>query len=506
MDVHAVSRLGAGLVAGLAAVALAGPPEQITSSLGDSALTRLARGRKGFGAIVSAGDLTPGVPGNADGSREVWFVDLDTGRLAQVSASDRDASAPRVTRDGDLVIASTGDLTPGAPGNTDRSWESWFWDRTTGRLQQMTATAEDTFFQAYYRRGRRAFFVSKGDLTPGAPGNSERRNDVYTFQLASEEFRQLTATPEESLTRALDPRERFALVQSRGDLTPGAPGNADGSWELFLLDLRTLALEQVTASAGDSVYEGWSDDGRFLAFTSTGDLVDGGNADGSREVYVLEVKRRAIRQITASAGDSDFAAFGPRPHRIAVHSRAALLPGGDGDGSQEVFVRNLRNDRLQQVTRSPADSRFQGFAPRGRWCAVVSTGDLAPGAPGNADGSEELYLVKVGVNARTTVQATDGDADVAFAGFDPSARWAGVSSRGDLVAGGNLDGSREAFIVRVRRRADIVQLTDSAHDSAVAAFLPDARRVVLHSRADLAPGAPGNPDGSQEVFVARLPR
>ncbi len=494
----------------LGALADAGP-EQITASNGDSFVARLAPGRNGLGAIVSDGDLTPGAPGNLDGSRETWFVDFDSGKLIQVSASDRNAVAVRVTVDGDVVVASTGDLTPGDPGNADRSFETWFWTRATKSLRQMTATANDTFFQAYYRNGRRAFFVSKGDLTPGAPGNSDRSNEVYTLGLASEDFAQLTATPQESLTRAIDPRGRFALVQSRGDLTPGAPGNADGSWELFLLDLGSLDLEQMTASSGDSLYAGWGANGRHLAFTSTGDLVPGasapgGNADGSREVFVLDVNKGGIRQITASAGDSDFAGFGPRPHRIGVHSRADLVPGGDGDGSQELFVHNLRSGRLQQLTRSRADSWLAGFAPRGRWAAVISTGDLTPGAPGNADGSEELYLLKVGVKKRVTVQATDGDADVEFAGFDRRARFAGVTSRGDLVPGGNTDGSSEAYVIRVRRRTKVVQLTASAMDSEIGGFLPGGRRVVLHSRADLDPTGPGNADGSFEVFVTNLPR
>jgi Tol biopolymer transport system component len=481
-------------------------PEQITASDGDSRVERFAPGRTGRGAIVSDGDLTPGAPGNADGSREVWFVDFDSGKLKQISSSDRHAGALRVTQDGDVVVASTGDLTPAAPGNPDRSWETWFWTRSSGSLDQLTATENDTFFQAYYRDGRRAFFVSKGDLTPGDPGNTDRKNEVFTYSLGNDVFSQLTSTPEESLTRAIDPRGRFALVQSRGDLSPGAPGNADGSWELFLLDMRSLDLEQMTASAGDSVYMGWSPDGRYLAFTSTGDVLSGGNADGSQEVFVLDVNKGGIRQITESDGDSWFSGFGPRPHRVAVVSRSDLLPDGDGDGSLEVFVRSLRNDRLKQLTRSPADSWFAGFAPRGRWAAVVSVGDLAPGAPGNADGSEELFLVKVGVNKRVTVQATDGDANVDVGGFDRRARYIGVTTTGDLLPGMNTDGSREAFVIRVNRKAKVRQLTASTRDSEIGGFLPDGRRIVLHSRGDLDPDGPGNADGSQEVFVAKLPR
>lgn len=505
MSIHPATRVVPCLVLCLIAFADAAP-EQITASSGDSRVDRFAPGRSGLGAIVSDGDLTPGAPGNVDGSRDVWFVDFDNGDLTQVSSSDRHSSALRVTEDGDVVVASRGDLTPGAPGNTDRTYETWFWARSSGQLQQLTATAEDTFFQAYFREGRRAFFVSKGDLTPGSPGNADERNEVFSYSLSNDDFAQLTSTPEESLTRAIDPKGRYALLQSRGDLAPGAPGNADGSWELFLLDMQSLDIEQMTASAGDSIYAGWSADGRHLAFTSTGDLLAGGNADGSREVYVLDVNKGGIRQITESDGDSDYAGFGPRPHRIGVVSRADLLPDGDGDGSQEVFVRNLRNDRFQQLTRSPADSWLVGFAPRGRWAAVVSVGDLAPGAPGNADGSEELYLVKVGVKKRVTVQATDGDQNVEFAGFDKRARFVGVTTTGDLVPGRNTDGSREAFVIRANRKAKISQLTESTLDSELGGFLPDGKRIVLHSHADLDPNGLGNTDGSQEVFVEKLPR
>ncbi len=500
-----LAALAATLTATLAAGAAHARPRQLTASSGDTYVARRAPNGRGPLALVSDGDLTPGAPGNADGSRETFTLDVRTGALRQLSASDRSTTPARVGAAGDVVLVGTGDLTPGAPGNADRSVETWFFDAAEGRLEQATATASDTFFQAYFDGGRRAFFVSKGDLTPGAPGNADGRNEVFTLARDTGEFRQLTNTPQESLVRALDPLGRFALVQSRGDLTPGAPGNADASCELYLLDLATLALHQVTASTGDSVFADWSADGRHVAFTSTGDLT-GDNADGSREVFVLELPGEELRQLTASAADSDFASFGPRAHLVGIHARGDLVAGGDGDGSQEVFLADLRDGSLAQLTRSAGDSTLVGIAPRRRFAAIVSRGDLAPGAPGNADGSEELYLVRLRGRERRVVQATDGDAAVLFAGFDRAGRYAALSTRGDPVPSLNADGSSEAFAVRVRSRPRVLQLTESDADTFAGPFLRSGRRLLLESRADLARTGPGNADGSLEVFVAPVRR
>jgi hypothetical protein len=319
---------------------------------------------------------------------------------------------------------------------------------------------------------------------------------------------QITNSPEESLVRGIDPGERFAVIQSRGDLTPGAPGNADGTWEVFLLDLGTLSVTQLTGSAGDSTFLSVSRDGRWIALETTGEPAGVTNPDGSSEVLMHEYATGNRVALTDSAGDSFFGGFDVKTRRAAIVSNGDLTPGapGNADGSFEVFVRDLRKGVTTQITGSPTDSFFGGFEPRkGKWAAVLSQGDLTPGAPGNPDGSEELYFVKLRKKPGRFLlrQVTDGTDPVGFGGWAPRGRWAAVDTTSDLKPGKNLDGSREVFRVKAKKRPRVKQLTRSTADSFVGGFAQDRRTLFVESYGDLDPKGPGNADGSREVYRVR---
>jgi hypothetical protein len=500
-------------LAALAAAARAAP-KQITSSPGDTVVQRFGATRSGLVALSSNGDLTPGDPGNADGSAEVYLLQLATGSLRQVTASAADSSSVRVTRDGRIVISSRGDLTPGAPGNGDGSFEAWLSTPATATaaasLVQMTSSAEDSFFQTFWDDEDRAFFASKGDLTPGAPGNADGANEVYVYDVATGTLTQLTNAPQASLIRAICGPERCGVVESGGDLTPGAPGNADHSTEVFLLDLDTLAFEQVTSSLGTTHYRGQDAAGRRLAFESTGDIVPGGNADASQEVYVYDRKTRTLTQLTHSAGASYFAGFVPRSRLVAVESREDLVPAsasspGNAGRSNEIYTVDVRSNRTVQHTASAGDSFLYQFATaRSSRAAIVSTGDLTTGA---SVGHDEIWIERLGAKRRKAKRMTDGTHSVRFGGVDAHGHYLAFESTDDLVPGGNADGSREVFVTRTRHRPKLRQVTSGTVFSEFAGFAGDGRTLLVNSRDDLDRSV-GNSDGSFEVFrlETRRPR
>jgi Tol biopolymer transport system component len=477
-------------------------PVQVTDSLGDSQSERIGPASSNLLGIRSDGDLTPGQPGNTDGSREVFVLDLLTFGLTQLTNSSGHSSATRIAGDGRVIASSRADLTPGAPGNADSTFEIWL--ANAGPLEQLTETAGDTFFQAFV--GPWGFVVSKGDITPGNPGNPDGNNEVYAYDFGTQTFTQVTATPEESLVRAVDPKGRYAVIQSRGDLTPGAPGNADGHFDLYLLDLDTFALTQITASNEDTLYWGLSPNGRYVAAETTGDATPGqpGNGDGSNEVYFYDVKKKKLRQITDSTEDSLFYGFHRKSRRAAIVSRGDLAPGlpGNTDGSREVYLVKTGSGAFRQVTDSPGDSRFAGFEPRkAKWVAILSTGDLHPGGAGNADGSEELFLGRLRRDVTEFRQITDNPPILEYRGFSPRGKYVALETTQDLAPGGNADGSREVYLVRAKKRPQVIQLTDSLVDSFMGGYLPDEHRLLLDSFGDLDPTGLGNADGSREVFL-----
>jgi Tol biopolymer transport system component len=501
--------LSAALLTFVAALTVHAAPVQVTDSDGDSEIQRFGPKSVPFGAILSTGDLTPGAPGNTDDSQEVFLINWDRNNLRQVTSSPGNSSSVNISTRQLMVVASREDLTPGAPGNTDNSFESYLYNKAKDTLTQMTNTSEDTFFQTFFGKGKGALFVSKGDLTPGAPGNTDGENEVFAYDFDTGQWRQLTNSPYESLVRGISPDSKFAVIQSEGDLTPGAPGNADHENELFIVDLGNGSLGQLTDSTGDTRLGSVSRDGRWIAINSTGDLTPGapGNTDGGWEAYLYDVKTRRLTQITDSDGDSWFAGFDPRGKRMILQSDDSLDPGGAGnaDGSVEIFAYHLKKQTTTQMTASSQDSWFVGYEPRkGKWAAIESSGDLTPGQPGNTDGSQEIFFAKLKNKAKKSkfVQATDGDEDVWFGAWSPKGRFAAAETVADLVGGGNLDGSSEVYLTRAQGKTfPLVQITDSAFDSFVGDFSPDQKNLFVESYGDLDPLGPGNADHSREIFI-----
>lgn len=525
MDIHrhraALARPIAAATLAAVAIGASAAPEQLTSSAGDSSVQRIGPPGTGVVAIRSSGDLKPADPGNADGSSEVYLLRLADRSLRQLTNSNADSSASWITGRGLVFVSSDGDLTPLAPGNADGSVESWVFRPGTravpGELTQVTASADDTSFRTFWERGGRAFLTSQGDLTPAAPGNADGSREIYSYDPGADRLVQLTSSADDSTFRTVLERGGACVIESRGDLTPGRPGNTDGSRELYLVDLRTLAMRQITSSSRDARYRGHDDAERFVAFECDGDLTPAdaaqtGNADGSQEVYVYDRRARRLRQMTHSPGDSSFAGFVPHSRLVAVESREDLVPAtpetpGNADRSREVFTVDLVNGRIAQETASLGDSTLEGFAgARNSLAAIVSDGDLDGGTA--AVGVDQVFLAEIGAHRGAPRRVTNGATASSFRAFDPSGRALVIETRADLVPAGpqspgNADLSREVFLARTTGRPRVQQLTASPEDSSFAGFTGDGRTLLVNSRGDFDPAGPGNADGSLEVFAFR---
>jgi Tol biopolymer transport system component len=310
---------------------------------------------------------------------------------------------------------------------------------------------------------------------------------------------------------------------SNGDLVPGVPGNADHSWEVF----RWAAdgtLTQVTDSQGErpppiatgTSAPSISADGRRIAFASMMDLTPGvpGNADRSWEVFLWS-EGEGLRQLTDSPA-SEGALGSLQPWISADGQRVAFASDGHGrqpgagpyaEAQTDVYLwsEGAGIERLTQVASPQRRAWMPRIAHDGRHVAFYSNADLTPAAPGNRDGTPEVFLWTDGMGLRQLTEQSGGRALGLWSA--PSLAWDGsvvaFDADGDLTPGrpGNGDGSTEVFVWRA---ADgLAQLTDlPAGRSARSPTLSgDGAQLAFVSTADLAPGAPGNPDGGQELFL-----
>lgn len=309
----------------------------------------------------------------------------------------------------------------------------------------------------------------------------------------------------------------FVAFFSNADLAPGQPGNADGSWEVFRWSADGH-YTQITASSGErppplmtgTSAPSISADGRRIAFASIGDHVPGKNRDGSREIFLWEAGR-GIRQLTDSPGGLDLGSHHPwisaDGRRVVFASDMHGRVEGQGpfvDAQTDIYLwsEGVGIQRLTTVASPTTRAWMPRLSRDGRHVAFYCNADLVPG--GNRDGSPEVYLWSDGVVQQLT----------AHIGGRSMGLWSApaVSDDGETVAfdadadltpnaPGNADGSTEVYIWQ--RGAGLTQLTNlPAGSSARSPSLnADGSVVAFVSNADLTPGAPGNADGGQELFL-----
>jgi Tol biopolymer transport system component len=292
------------------------------------------------------------------------------------------------------------------------------------------------------------------------------------------------------------------------DLIPG--GNPDQNGELFVRNVGGGGLTQLTFSTGGvgSMHTSIDWFGARVVFASDRDLVPGQNTDGNFEIFVINSNGTGLTQLTHTTGGGDFPGctypgWDRAGDKIVFTSDRDLIPGGNADGNHEVFVMNPDGSGVLQVTATTGgwgngDASLNGNGSR---VLFSSDRDLVPG--GNLDANSDLFVMDVyGGSVQQITHTTGGIGQVA-------PRWTAngkvLTFRSDLdLVGENPDAGFEVFRMNTNGTG-LVQVTTSASGLGFSApwdIAGDGKTMILHSDRDLVPG--GNADHNMEIYLAQL--
>ena len=246
-----------------------------------------------------------------------------------------------------------------------------------------------------------------------------------------------------------------------------------------------------------------------VAFNSFCDLVQGENSDGNSELFVMNVNGTGLVQLTSSIGG--LGVINPQiswnGQKIVFASDRDLISGQNTDGNYEIFTINVDGTGLSQLTNTTGgrvNFGFQGntgpcFDPKAQKIVFSSDRDLIPG--GNSDGNNDLFIMNSDGSGLTQLTATTGGWGIAGGCLNLNDTQVILDSDRDLVPGGNLDGNYEIFTVKANGTG-FVQLTNttspaSGFGNVSPIWTSDSKTVFFRSDLDW---TGGNPDANQEVF------
>ncbi len=299
-------------------------------------------------------------------------------------------------------------------------------------------------------------------------------------------------------------------------------------------------VAQVTSSARNSFAGDMSGNGRLVVIESEGDIstektASRNNADGNREIFLLDYAQRRIFQITnttsarvdttkpaldftVSTNPTNFSnikvevsnnkpTLSNNARWIAFSSNASTPDNFDGDansaalmadGNQEIFI--------YFIPATPAVILSSGADPGpvdltaaggGIFTRITNTAASRLPVPGRAASSTQEAAAPFVAFDNRDASMNDNSSVVAF-----------VSTR-DLVAGGNTDANPEIFIYRRTPSATISQLTVTG-STTTPSFLFNENPslsgsgsvVSFLSNANITAGGSGNnADGNAEVYL-----
>jgi Tol biopolymer transport system component len=395
------------------------------------------------------GDLTGD---NPDGSFEVFFLEVDSLSLIQVT--DTGAGRPRIAGSGSTIVFRDGvDLFTVSPGGTPVPLVS-------GCCATITDDGASVYFVDYPPPQELAELL----VVPSVGGAATLLTD-----------------PTDNIWN-VDPvvsgdNSRLAFIAQGGEYPGG--NNPDGARELHVMDTDGGNIEQLSESGG-----------LFGAYLWDTDITE----DGSRIVFVISW---GLFRMQSDGSDLFYLGSSGIPEDPAITADGKTIvytadgdPTGENpDHRRQIFQVQDDGTGLLQLTPGGCAAMMPAIAGDGSVVVFQAGCNLTPGGFG------ELYSVPVG--GGTFTQLTDDDgSSFKFPEISGDGTWVAYDTEGDHD-GLNPDGSSE--VLRARTDGTLVErITNSTYDSWRADISSDGRRVAYASRAD---PLGTNPDLNAEIFV-----
>ncbi|MEV0262597.1 hypothetical protein AB0I49_14780 [Streptomyces sp. NPDC050617] len=326
--------------------------------------------------VAFASDAANLVPGDDDGTDDVFVRDRHTGRTERVSSGTAagpqpyGAWMPAISADGNVVAYASrrADL---VPGDTNNAQDIFAYDRSTHTTRRVSVAADGaqangpSASPVISADGRHVAFTSRAyNMEPGTPPREEpggasvakpREYPSYIHDLRTGRTRALSVssagkTAGGSVT-SLSADGRYAVFHSYWpDLVPQTP-TREG--RVYLRDLRegTTTLESLAADgsqADSSSYGGrLADHGRLLFFHSSATNLVPGDANSAGDVFVRDLVTGRVELVSLANDDSQATTWTDAVEvdaegRIAVFdSDDSHLVAGDTNAAEDVFVRHV---------------------------------------------------------------------------------------------------------------------------------------------------------------------
>jgi len=300
---------------------------------------------------------------------------------------------------GGRFVAFHSSATNLVPDDTNRTWDVFVYDRTTGSIERVSMRSDGgesdgaSVFPSISASGRLVAFRSTASNL--VPGDTNGRLDAFVYDRSTKTIRRASIGTRGSQANrdvsAADLSGNGRVVIFATSASTLVSGDTNGKRDVFARDLvsnRTtrLGISNLDRQANDDSNSATvSADGRYVGLRSHASNLVSGDTNGIQDTFVFDRRRNLTRRVNVTSGGAQVFGQSFRPSLsangrfVAFRSGAAALVPGDTNGQNDVFVRDLAAGRTKRISVSSSGRQANGrsyrpnFSANGRYVVFASS-------------------------------------------------------------------------------------------------------------------------------------
>ena len=255
---------------------------------------------------------------NRSGNKEIWSMDYDGANQKQISKLGSIALSPRISPDGSRLAFS---------GLTKDSWQIMMYSLELGRTVAFPRSGGDNFSPAWASDGTKIAFSSS--MHSGL-------SEIFIADANGAGARRLS-TGKGDVSPVFNPKTNGQIAWVSG--RTGLP-------QIYVMDADGSNVQKMT-DQGYAVSPAWSPNGLLLAFAWVRNY--GPGVLGGSDIYLMDIASRQIIQLTHDGGRNDFPSWSPDGRHIVFQSNRT--------GNEQIWSVLADGTHLQQLTRQGRNSQ-----------------------------------------------------------------------------------------------------------------------------------------------------